>query len=55
MSGPSLSPRVRRIVTLVLAVPACYLAYVAGLALGPNNGTFTPPHHQANNRLTGWP
>jgi hypothetical protein len=54
MSSSTLSPHLRRVVTLVLAVPACYFAYAAGVALGPNPGTFSQPHNQPINRSMGW-
>lgn len=47
----------RRVITLLLAIPACYLAYSLGVALGPNHqgaSQKSPPHIQSINRLTVW-
>lgn len=45
----------RRLVVLLLAIPACGAAYWAGMALGPSRldgSTKYPPHIQPINRLT---
>jgi hypothetical protein len=54
MSESSTSPRLRRFLVIVLAVPACAAAYWAGVALGPSHPSGPlPPPGSLENQING--